>query len=66
VFRDHIQLGDGEAVFRSAGTHGPTCFVPDKFYGMAQVWLEIHTAGGDLEGLTSAVFRNCVVAIRST
>ena len=33
---------------------------------MAQMWLEINTAGGDLENLTSAVFRDCVVAIRST
>jgi hypothetical protein len=28
--------------------------------------LEINTAGGDLENLMSAIFRNCVVAIRST
>jgi hypothetical protein len=33
---------------------------------MAQMWLEINTAGGDLENLTSAIFRNRVVAVRST
>jgi len=33
---------------------------------MTHMWLEINTAGGDLENLTSAVFRNCVVSIRST
>ena len=33
---------------------------------MTHMWLEINTAGGDLENLPSAVFRNCVVAIRST
>jgi hypothetical protein len=33
---------------------------------MAQMRLEINRAGGDLENLTSAVFRNCIVAIRSS
>jgi hypothetical protein len=66
VFGDHVQFGDGKAVISSAGTHGPTCFVPYEFYVMAQMWLEIYTACGDLENLTSAVFRNCIVAIRST
>jgi hypothetical protein len=66
VFGNHAQLGDGKAVISSAGTRGPTCFMPCEFYVMAQMWLEINTAGGDLENLASAVFRNCVVAIRST
>ena len=33
---------------------------------MAEVWFEINAAGGDLEHLTTAVFRNRVIAIRST
>ena len=33
---------------------------------MAEVWFEINAAGGDLEDLTTAVFRNRVIAIRST
>jgi hypothetical protein len=33
---------------------------------MAHMGLEIDTAGGDLENLTSAIFCNCVVAISST
>jgi hypothetical protein len=32
---------------------------------MAQMWLEINTAGGDFENLKCAIFRNCKVAIRS-
>ena len=66
VVGDHVQFGDGKAVVSGAGTRGPTCFVPNEVYVMAQMRLEINTAGGDLENLTSAVFRNCVVAIRST
>jgi hypothetical protein len=65
VFGDHVQLGDGKAIITSAGTHGTTCFVPYEFYILAQMWLEINTAAGDLENLTSAVFRNRVVAVRS-
>jgi len=33
---------------------------------MAQVRLESYSAGGDVENLTSAIFRNRIVAIRST
>jgi hypothetical protein len=66
VFRDHGQFGDGKAVIGSAGTHGSTCLVPYEFYIVAEVWLEINTAGGDLENLTGTVLRNRVVAIRST
>jgi hypothetical protein len=33
---------------------------------MAQMWLEINTAGGDLENAAGAVLHNCVVAIRAT
>jgi hypothetical protein len=66
MFGNHAQLGDSKAVISSPGTHSPTCFVPYEFYLMAQMWFEINTAGGDLENLTSAVFRNCVVAVRST
>jgi hypothetical protein len=66
VFGDHVQFGDGKAVISSAGTHSPTCFVPDELYVMAQMRREINTAGGNLENLSSAVLGNCVVAIRST
>jgi len=66
VVGDHAQFSDGKAVISSAGTHGLTCFVAYQFYVMAQMCLEINTAGGYLENLTCAIFRNRVVAIRST
>jgi hypothetical protein len=66
MFRDHIQFGNGEAVITRAGTHRSIYLVPNEFYLMAQMCLQINTAGGDLENQTSPVFRNCVVAIRST
>jgi hypothetical protein len=65
VVGDHVQFGDGKAVISGAGTRGRTCFVPCEVYVMAQMRLEINTAAGDLENLTCAIFRNCVVAIRS-
>src|SRR5712692_5933179 len=40
--------------------------MPYEFYVMAQMWLEINTAGGDRENVASVVFRNCVVTIRAT
>ena len=66
MFGDHIQFGNGEAVITSAGTHRSIYLVPCEFYLMAQMCLQINTAGGDLENQTSPIFRNCVVAIRST
>jgi hypothetical protein len=63
VFGDHAQFGDGKAVVGRAGTHSSTYFVPCEFYLVAHMRLEINTAGGDLENLTSAVFFNCVVAL---
>jgi hypothetical protein len=66
MFGDHVKFGNGKAVITRAGTHRPVCFVPYEFYLMAQMCLQINTAGGDLENQTSPVFRNCVVAIRST
>jgi hypothetical protein len=66
VFRNHVQFGDGEAVVSSAGTHRPTCLGPDEFYVMAQMRLEINTAGSDLENPAGVVFRNCVVTVRAT
>src|ERR1039458_8789783 len=65
VFGDHVQFGDGKAVISSGGTR-PTCSVPGEGYVMAQMWLEINTAGGDLENVAGVVFRNCVVTIRAT
>jgi hypothetical protein len=65
VFRDHAQFGDGKAVISSAGTHCPGGFMSREFHVMAEMCLEIDTAGGDLEKLTSAVLHNCIVAIRS-
>jgi hypothetical protein len=66
VFGDHAQFGDGKAVISGTGTHRPTCFVPNEFYVMAQMWLEVNTAGSDLENLASVVFRNGVVIGRAT
>jgi hypothetical protein len=65
VIRDHVHLGDSEAVISSAGTYGSACFVTCEFYVVAHVGLEINSAG-ELENLTTAVFRNCVAAIKST
>jgi hypothetical protein len=65
MFGDHAQFGNRKAVVRCAGTHGSAGFVSDKFYVMAHMGLEINSAGGDLENLTAAVFRNREVAIRS-
>jgi hypothetical protein len=66
VLRNHVQFGDGKAVVSGAGTRGPSCFVPSEVYVMAQMWLEINTAAGDLKNLMSTIFGNCVIAIRST
>jgi hypothetical protein len=66
VVGDHVQFGDRKAVISGAGTHRSTCFMACEVYVMAEMRLEINTAGGDLENLTCAIFRNCVVAIRST
>jgi hypothetical protein len=66
VVGDHVQFGDGKAVVSGARTRGPTCFVPNEVYVMAQMWLEINTAAGDLKNLTITIFGNCVIAIRST
>ena len=66
MFGNHAQFGDGKAVISRAGIHGRDCFVTCEFYVMAEVWFEINAAGGDLENLTTAVFRNRVIAIRST
>jgi len=66
VVGDHVQFGDGKAVISGAGTRGPTCFVPYEIYVVAQMWLEINAAAGNLENLTCAIFRNCVVAISSS
>jgi hypothetical protein len=57
VFRDHVHFGDGKAAFSSPG------FVPNEVYVLAQMRLEISTAGGDLENLASVVFRNGVVRV---
>jgi hypothetical protein len=65
VFGDHVQFGNGKAVISSGGTC-PACPVPDEGYVMAQMWLEINTAGGELENAASVVFHNCVVTIRAT
>jgi hypothetical protein len=62
---DHIQFGDGKAVIRSGGTR-PTRSVPDEGYVMAEMWLEINTAGGDLENAAGVVFHNRVVISRAT
>jgi hypothetical protein len=40
--------------------------MPYEFYVVAQMRLEINTAGGDLENLTSAVLNDCIAALRST
>jgi hypothetical protein len=37
-----------------------------EFYVVAHMRLKINPAASDLENLASAVFRNCVVALRST
>jgi hypothetical protein len=66
VLGNHGQFGDSKAVISNAGIHRSTCFVPYEFYRMAQMCLEINGAGGDLESLSSAVFRHGVVAFRST
>jgi hypothetical protein len=65
VFGDHVQFGDGKAVISSGGTCA-TCSVPDEGYVMAQMWLEIDTAGRDLENMARVVLHNCVVTIRAT
>jgi len=65
VFGDHVQLGDGKAVVSSGGTR-PGRSVPDEGYVMAQMWLEINTARGELENAAGVVFHNCVVPIRAT
>jgi hypothetical protein len=65
VFGDHVQFGDGKAAIGSGGTY-PTCSVPDEGYVMAQMWLEIDTAGSDLESAASVVLHNCVVTIGAT
>jgi hypothetical protein len=65
VFGDHIQFGDGKFVISSGGTR-PTGSVPDEGDVMAQMCLEINTAGSDLENVAGVVFQNCVVTIRAT
>jgi hypothetical protein len=65
VFGDHVQFGDGKAVISSGGTH-LTCSLPGEGYVMAQMWLEVNTAGSYLENVASVVFHNCVVTIRAT
>jgi len=65
MFGDHIHFGDGKAVSSGGGTR-VTCSLSDEGYVMAQMWLEINTAGADFENLASVIFHNCVVAIRTT
>jgi hypothetical protein len=65
VFGDHVQFGDGKAVIRISGTR-PTRFVPDEGQVMAHMWLEINTAGSDLENVASVVLHNSIVTIRAT
>jgi hypothetical protein len=65
MFGDHAQFSNRKAVVSSARTRGRGCFVPDEFHVMAEMGFEINTAGGDLESLTSAVFDDRVVALRS-
>jgi hypothetical protein len=65
VFGYHIQFGDGKAVISSGGTR-PTRSVPDEGYVLAQMWLEVNTAGGDLENAAGVVLHNCVATIRAT
>jgi hypothetical protein len=60
VFGDHVQFGDGKTVISS------TCFMPDQGYVVAQMGLEIDTAGSDLENLARVVLHNCVITIRAT
>jgi hypothetical protein len=64
MFGDHVQFGHGKAVSGSGGTC-VTCCVSDEGYVMAQMWLEIHTAGADLENVARVVFYNGVIAIRA-
>jgi hypothetical protein len=66
MFGNHAEVGDGKAVTSSIGICGTTCLVSNQFYVMAHMQFEINTAGGDFENLTSAIFRNRVVAIRSS
>jgi hypothetical protein len=40
--------------------------MPYEGYVMAQMWLELDTAGSDLENVASVVFHNGVVTIRAT
>jgi hypothetical protein len=65
VFGDHVELGDGKAAIGSRRTHA-TCFVCNQGYVMAQVGLEIETAGGDLEKVAGVILYHGVVAIRAT
>jgi hypothetical protein len=46
MFGDHIELGDGKAVSAGGGAR-VTCFLSDEGYVMAQMWIEINTAGAD-------------------
>jgi hypothetical protein len=65
VFRDHVELGDGKAAIGIRRTHA-TCFVCNQGYVMAQMGLEIETAGGDLEKAAGVILYHGVVAIRAT
>ena len=65
VVGDHVHFGDGKAVIGSGGTQ-PACSLPDHVYVMAQMWLEINTAGSDFESVPGVVFHNGVGTIRAT
>jgi hypothetical protein len=65
VFGDHVELGDGKAAIGIHRTHA-TCFVCNQGYVMAQMGLEIETAGGDLEKASGVILYHAVVAIRAT
>jgi hypothetical protein len=62
MFRDHVHFGNDNAVAISGGT-STAWSLPDEGYVMAQMWLEIHSAGSDLEYVASVIFCNCVVTI---
>jgi hypothetical protein len=67
VIGDHLQVSDGKAVVSSGSRGGtcPTCSLPDEAYVMAKMWLEINTASADLEKVSSLVFQDCVVTVRT-
>jgi hypothetical protein len=60
VVGDHAHLRDGKTVLSS------TRFLPGDVYVMANMRLEIGTAGSDFENLASVIFRNGVVTVRAT